>query len=121
MITFEEFVKKHSDEIDKIKLFTCRPISDEAPIMDEELCTANGYFGRLSYLLPLAEYYLDIAEKDKLPIKSKDYTDYDREITLRCLCANERLFRDIIRGQLEACDKRISSIQSKVKGFMKGV
>jgi len=78
----------------------------------ETAAEADSWYARMTELLADANYYLDREEHENLIPKSKEFTDYDREIKLAYKCAIQRSIRDKVEGLVNGLQQRISLCQS---------
>lgn len=90
-------------------------LSKEPAGVVEDAKDAEAWYARMADLLADANAILDKAETDNLMPKSKEYTDYDREVKLAGLCAIQRSVRDKILGLVNGLEKRVSLAQSIMK------
>ncbi len=111
------FIKLREDvvvEMEALADIFSEPISDEPAVVERQMKIAEGHYSRLQYLLAWADSFLDRAERDKLPEKSKDITDFDRQKMLASNVAEERRVRNLLRGQVKAMEVRIQVCQSSL-------
>ena len=113
-LAFDVWFTKYEPEIEYVKKLLEKPLvdsPDECWKMCEEI---EAYYGRFQYLLAFAGKYLRDAQGDRIP-RAEKLTALEKEKTMKALCSKEEMVYDLIKGLMEAIEKRISAVQSWMK------
>ena len=111
-MTFEEYKKKHSEEVVDMETFLYRPLSDDPVVARSQLSRAVAHFARAGVIQGFANDYLRLAMRDKLPPKEKGVTDFERQIILNAETSSEQRYCEILHSHWKSFDKLISCGQT---------
>jgi len=103
---FESFQKRVKPEIELVERLLRHPLSEEPGGLVSDLRKAEVWYARLQTIMAFTERYLDLAEKEQMPLK-ENLTEMEREKILAYRVSSERLLRDRTVGLVEALKTRI--------------
>lgn len=110
---FDVWQEAHQAELAEIRALLDEKLPDEAEPLWTSLQEIEAQYGRLQYLVSVADGFLDLAEAEHLP-KTKTMTALEKEVEMKAACVPERQFRDLVQGLLEAVKVRIMLGQSRM-------
>ena len=103
---FREWRKSKQAEIGHISEIMSLKLSDEPPILVEEISEAESWYSRTGFLLSEANGWLDKATFFYLKPKDKT-TDLDRRLELDSVVSDIRMIRDYLQILLDGIKQRV--------------
>ena len=110
--SFIKFFEQHQEGINEINALLQVSLSDEPTVLIKQINKIEGYFSYANYLYAHSEKFLSNTQGERLLPKCKDLSDLDRKVKLADMVASETKFKDIMKGIVNAINKRISWGQS---------
>jgi len=142
MEKFEEWKERHEGELTEIRALLDTPLPDDPEALWQALRDIEAHYGRLQYLVAVADKYLDEAECQALECLRRlqylvavadKYLDeaecqaleclqrqyeklaaYEKEKMVNAAVSDVRAFRDLIEGLIEAVKQRVMLGQSRM-------
>ena len=118
--SFQDYFEKCKSFIANVQDELTVSIAHDPVASDQQARTIESYRVGMREILAFADSYLDLAESEalkKLPPRSKELTDLDRETRVAAAVSTERRFRDVVKGICESIDTRISYVQTRLRVF----
>ena len=117
MEKFEEWKERHEGELTEIRALLDTPLPDDPEALWQALRDIEAHYGRLQYLVAVADKYLDEAECQALECLQRQYEKlaaYEKEKMVNAAVSDVRAFRDLIEGLIEAVKQRVMLGQSRM-------
>lgn len=117
MESFEEWFESIRPEIDGIQKILNKPMGTDMSVLVDQLVQVECRHSRINVLLAEANTYLDLAERDRLPLKEEYDTVLDRKTELAARVVDERRVRNILQALSEAIKSRLILGMSMQKSY----
>lgn len=117
MEKFNEWKERHEEEITHIRALLDIPLSDEPEVLWQNVRDIEAHYGRLQYLVSIADKFLDEAECQALETLQRQYEKlaaYEKEKMVNAAVSEIRAYRDLLAGLIEAVKQRIILGQSRM-------
>ncbi len=114
---FKEWRERHREEVTHIRALLDIPLSDEPEALWQNVRDIEAHYGRLQYLVAIADEYLDEAECQALETLQRQYEKlaaYEKEKMVNASVSEIRGYRDLLAGLIEAVKQRIMLGQSRM-------
>ncbi len=114
---FKEWKERHEEEIIQIRALLDESLPDDPETLWQSVRDIEAHYGRLQYLVSIADGYLDEAECQALEHLQRQYEKlaaYEKEKMVNAGVSEVRAFRDIIKGLIEAVKQRVMLGQSRM-------
>lgn len=117
MEKFTDWKERHDDEVVHIRALLDIPLSDEPEVLWHNIKDVETHYGRLQYLVSIADKFLDEAECQALEALQRQHEKlaaYEKEKMVNAAVSDIRAYRDLLAGLIEAVKQRIMLGQSRM-------
>ena len=114
---FNDWKERHEQEVAEIRALLDISLPDDPEALWQAVRDIEAYYGRLQYLVSIADKYLDEAECQALEVLQRQYEKlaaYEKEKMVNAAVSEVRAFRDLIQGLIEAVKQRVMLAQSRM-------
>jgi len=114
---FNDWKERHEQEVAEIRALLDISLPDDPEALWQAVRDIEAHYGRLQYLVAIADKFLDEAECQALETLQRQHEKlaaYEKEKMVNAAVSEVRAFRDLIQGLIEAVKQRVMLAQSRM-------